>query len=163
MRSIITIAAGLALALAPVAHAQVTCSEMIRVTDYSKDDFDDILGEEIDDEFYEATYTLAGATECTLDFGWDSVYACLWVYDSYSAAYSAYGSQRAAVASCLPGWSTDAMTPAAFATDGYRTLEGTFYNGAGVNADYEWGVYVEEHTSSNGTDWHVSVGLAYLW
>jgi hypothetical protein len=35
--------------------------------------------------------------------------------------------------------------------------------GAGSNVDLEWGVYLEEHASANGTDWHVTIGLAYLW
>jgi hypothetical protein len=163
MKSAIPILAGLALALAPAAHAQVSCSEISSVTGYSKDEFDDIIGEEVDDDYYKATYSISGATECTLDFGWDSVYQCIWVYNSQSAASAAYHAQRGAVAACLPGWTADPMTPSATATDGYRTLEGVFYAGAGSNVDLEWGVFLEEHTSTNGTDWHVAVGLAYLW
>jgi hypothetical protein len=163
MKSAIPMAVGLALALAPVALAQVTCSEMSRVAEYSKDDFEDIEGDQVDDDYYKATYSFSGAAECTLDFGWDSVYTCLWLYDSQAAASAAYHAQRGAVAACLPGWSTDPMTPAATATNGYRTLDGVFYVGAGSNVDLEWGVYLEEHASANGTDWHVTIGLAYLW
>jgi hypothetical protein len=162
MKSAIPVVAGLALALAPAAHAQVTCAEMSRVAEYSKDDFEDIAGEEVDDDFYKATYSLSGATECTLDLGWDAVYQCIWVYDSLAMANAAYYTQRGAVSACLPGWNPDPLTPAA-ATDGYRTLEGVYYLGAGSNVDLEWGVFVEEHTHANGTDWHVNVGLAYLW
>ena len=163
MKSAIPIVAGLALALAPAAHAQVTCSEMSRVTEYSKDEFDDILGDEVDDDYYKATYSFSGATECTLDFGWDSVYQCIWVYNNQAAASAAYHAQRGAVAACLPGWSVDQMTPDAAAKDSYRTLEGVFHVGADSNSDLEWGVFLEEHTAANGTDWHVAVGLAYLW
>jgi hypothetical protein len=73
MKSAIPIVAGLALALAPAAHAQVTCSDVSRITAYAADDFDDIIGDEVDDDYYKATYSVAGAAECTLDFGWDSV------------------------------------------------------------------------------------------
>lgn len=162
MKSAIPIVAGLALALAPAAHAQVTCSEMGRVAEYSKDDFDDIIGEEVDDDYYKATYAFSGAAECTLDFGWDSVYSCLWAYDNYAAANTALYAQRSAVSACLPGWNPEALVPST-AANGYRTIEGTYYVGAGSNSDYEWGVFLEEHTFDGGTDWHVVVGLAYLW
>jgi hypothetical protein len=163
MKATTPIAASLVLALAPAAHAQVTCSEVNRLIEYSKDDFDEIAGEEVDDDFYKATYTLAGAAECTVDYAFDSVYGCLWVYDSYSAASAALSSQGYALLSCLSGWTPKSITPATTATDGYRTLQGTYYTGTGVNEDLEWSVGLEEHTHSQGTDWHVWVDLAYLW
>jgi hypothetical protein len=163
MKSVIPIAASLALALAPAAYAQVTCSEVSRLIEYAKDDFDDITGEEIDDDYYKASYSLPGAAECTVDYNFDSVYYCLWVYDSYSAASAALSAQGYALVSCLSGWTPRSITPDATASAGYRMLQGTSYEGSGANVDFEWSVGLEEHTHAQGTDWHVWVDIAYLW
>jgi hypothetical protein len=163
MKSVIPIAASLALALAPAAYAQVSCSEIASLNAYGLDDFDDIAEEEIEEDYYDASFRLSGAEECTVDYAFDSVYSCLWVFASYAEASSALSAQLSAIGPCLAGWSSRNATPDSTATDGYRTLQGVFYEGAGTYIDMEWGVGLEEHTSSSGTDWHVWVDLAYLW
>lgn len=155
--------ASLALAFAPAAHAQVSCSEVSAVIGYADDDFESISGDEVDDDLYEATYALNGSQECTVDYAFDSVYSCLWVFDSQAAAASAYNMQYGAVSRCLSGWTTKPMTPETTANAGYRMLQGGLISGSGDAADLEWAVYLDEHTVGSVTDWHVSVGLAYLW
>jgi hypothetical protein len=163
MKFVIPIAASLALALAPAAYAQVTCSEISRLNASGLDDFDDIAEDEIDDEVYDTSFTLGGADECSIDYAFDSIYACLWVFDTYASASAALNSHFNAVASCLPAWTREALTSSAANSNGIRTLQGMTYAGAGGNADLEWAVYLEEHTFDATTDWHVWVGVAYLW
>ena len=163
MKITIPALASLALALAPAAHAQVSCSEVSAVIGYAEDDFEDISGDEIDDDLYEATFALNGSQECSVDYTLDSVYSCLWVFDSQAAAASAYTTQYSTVSRCLSGWTTKDMTPEATANAGYRVLQGAFVTGSGDASDLEWAVILEEHTVDSATDWHVAVGLAYLW
>jgi hypothetical protein len=165
----LTIAAGTGkaalagLTLAPGAWAQVTCSDVGRLNSLALDDFDDIAEDEIDDDLYETSFSLAGAEECSIDYGWDSVYSCMWVYSDYASASAAFGSQRSSVSYCLSGWSTRSGTPDATATDGYRTLAVNFYEGSGSYIDVEWAVVLEEHAEAGNLHYHVFVETAYLW
>ena len=166
MKSTVAIAA-LAFALAPVtlapsAHAQVTCTEVNQLNAHGLEDFDAITGDEIEDDFYKATYTLNGALECSIDYGFDSVYTCTWVFSTQAEAAAAWNAQVGAVSSCLPGWPARPETPNSEASAGYRTLQSTYFAGSGTYVDMEWGVFLEEHTFDGGTDWHVGVGLAWL-
>ncbi|CAM9988725.1 unnamed protein product, partial [Phaeothamnion confervicola] len=89
--------------LAPSAHAQVTCSEVSQLNAYGLDDFDAIAGEEIDDELYKTSYALPGAIDCSIDYGFDSIYTCTWVFSTYTDAAAAWNAQVGAVSSCLSG------------------------------------------------------------
>ncbi len=163
MKSVIPVAASVALALAPAAYAQVGCSEIASLNAYGLDDFDSIVDEEIEDDLYDTSYWLSGAEECTIDYAFDSVYSCLWIYDSQAAASTAWSAQLSAIGPCLAGWSSSNATPDSAATDGYRTLQAVYYAGAGTHVDMEWALGLEEHTGASGTDWHVWLDLAYLW
>jgi hypothetical protein len=154
--------AALAIAFAPSAYAQVTCTEVNQLNAHGLDDFDDIAGEEIDDDFYKATYALNGSIECSIDYGFDSVYTCTWVFSTHAEAVAAWNAQVGAVSSCLSGWRARPETPSGTASGGYRALQSTFFEGSGTYVDMEWGVFLEEHTFDGGTDWHVNVGLAWL-
>lgn len=163
MKAFMPLAGSLALALAPVAHAQVACSEVASVNRYGLDDFDEIAEDEIDDDYYDASFYLSGASECTVDYSFDSIYSCVWTFPSQSAAASAFNAQVAAVGSCLSGWQVRTQSPSGAASNGYRELQASYYAGSGSYIDMEWGVFLEEHTFDAGTDWHVVIGLAYLW
>jgi hypothetical protein len=155
-------AALLGLTLAPAAYAQVTCSEVSRLLSEVESDFENISGEEIDDYLFEATFSISGAYDCQVDLDWDSVYFCEWQYTSYSAAAAAMSSHAAALGYCLSGWKSGSMTADTAADEeGYRTLGGTFWAGTGAYEDMEWDVELEEHTDSNGTHYHVWIGLIY--
>ncbi len=162
MKSVIPIAAGLALVLAPVARAQASCSDVSSLNAYGLDDFDEIAEDEIEEDLYDTSYVISGAEECSIDYAFDSVYSCLWVYSDYSAASAAWNSQLSSLGNCLAGW-TSSPASATEAKDGYRTLQGMYYSGSGTYLDMEWAVILEEHVSDTGTDWHVWVDVAYLW
>ncbi len=163
MKTALVSAALVGLMLAPAAYAQVTCSNVTRLLSEAQTDFEDITDDEIDDDYYEASYWIGDADECTIDYSLDSVYTCTWVYSSYSSAQAEFNSDLSSVSSCLSGWSTKAVSPDATATDGYRTLGGTRFVGSGTYIDLEWVVELEEHTDSEGLHYHVWVDLAYLW
>lgn len=163
MKTALVSAALVGLMLAPAAYAQVTCSDVSRLLSEAETDFEDITDEEIDDDYFDASYRIGDADECTIDYSLDSVYTCSWVYSSYSSAQVEFSSDLNSVSSCLSGWSAKALTPDASATDGYRTLVGTRFVGSGDYEDMEWVVELEEHTDSDGLHYHVWVDLAYLW
>jgi hypothetical protein len=163
MKAFTPIAASLALALAPVAHAQVACSEVASLNSYGLEDFDEIADGEIEDDYYKASFSLSGASECTIDYSFDSIYSCVWTFPSQSAAASAFNSQVNAVSSCLAGWQHRTESPSGTVSNGFRQLQASYYEGSGSYIDMEWGVFLEEHTFDGGADWHVTVGLAYLW
>lgn len=167
MKRALASAALLGLTLAPGAYAQITCSEVNRLIVESDVDFEDIAGEEIDDELYRATFRLAGATACEIDLEFDSVYYCDFPYQSYGDASAALGSQVAALGYCLTssGWSAPKAlkTDSTADSDGYRTIAGTYWEGTGKNVDLEWAVELEEHRDSNGLHYHLWVDLAYYW
>jgi hypothetical protein len=164
MRSAIPIAAVLALALAPAAHAQVNCTEISRISKSALDgEFKDLTGKEIEDDLFNATYKLTGAAECTVEFSFDTVYACLWTYVTEADATTAYNAQVMAVGGCLPAWERRDDNDAGNFSDGLRYVRGFYFAGAGDESDLEWGVSMEEHRTATENDWHVWVELAYLW
>lgn len=163
MKQMLVLAAIAGLFLVPAAHAQVNCSEINRLNGEAFDDFDAILGEELDDGLYRATYTLTGAGSCSVNYEWDSVYSCEYQFADYSAASGTRDSLAATIAACLPGWPSAGVTTDSAATDGYRTLAGTRFAGSGTYADLEWVSVLEEHTDTNGTHYHVWVELGYYW
>jgi hypothetical protein len=97
-----------------------------------------------------------------LDYEFDSIFSCLFVFDSLASAQSAMNAHAASIVTCLPGWAAEQLSPATTATNGVRSLQGATYAGSGDQEDLEWAAYMEEHTFDGGRDWHVWVGLAYL-
>jgi hypothetical protein len=162
MKIALPLLASLIVGFAPCAAAQVTCTEIKTVIAAAEEDFDAFEGEKISEDYYKSTYKLPGAEGCSLDYEFDSVFSCLFVYDSLASAQAAMNAHAASIVACLPGWAIEQQEPAAQATDGLRALEGRFYSGKGDQEDLEWAVYMEEHTIDGGRDWHVWVGLAYL-
>ena len=163
MKRALTLAVTLGLILAPAAYAQATCSEIVRINSEALEDFDAIAGEEIEGDLYEASVWLSGAGDCNIDYEFDSIYSCLYQFESYDSAAAALNANLAAVGSCLAGWTSSSVTPDSEAKEGYRTLSGTLHAGTGDYEDMEWAVILEEHTGTHGTDYHVWVQLAYYW
>jgi hypothetical protein len=163
LKTAATAAAAAALFLAPAAYAQATCAAINNLTAHAFDDFEAIVGDEIDEEYYYATVNLDGASECTIDYDFDSIYTCMWVFDTQAEAAVALSSQISEMGSCLSGWTRDTATPEANSLNGFRLLDGAYFSGSGDYADMEWAAVIEEHTADEGTDWHMLVGLAYLW
>jgi hypothetical protein len=166
MKLALASAALLGLTLAPGAWAQISCTEVNRLISESDNDFEDISGEEVDLDLYEATYNVAGAKECLVDLEWDAVYSCEWQYAYHSDASSALSSHVAALGYCLgSGWSAPKSMKVDSTADsnGYRTIAGTIWDGTGKYADMEWAVELEEHTDSNGTHYHLWVDIVYYY
>ncbi len=149
------------LILTPAAYAQATCSEFARITSEALGDFDAITGDEIEADLYKASVWLSGAGECQIDNEWDSIYTCLYQFESHASASAAWDNHHAVLSSCFADWAPIGMTPSSEGKDGYRTLSGTRYTGTGDFEDMEWAVFLEEHTGSHGTDYHVTLELVY--
>lgn len=149
------------LMLAPAAYAQPACSEFARITAEALEDFDTITGDEVGSHLYKATVWLSGAGECQIDFDWDSIYTCLYQFESLASASANLDSHQAAISSCLAGWQPTSMMPESESQDGFRSLSGTRYTGTGEYADMDWAVVLQEHTGTHGTDYHVLVELIY--
>jgi hypothetical protein len=162
MKIALPLLASLILLLAPCAAAQVTCAEIKTVIAAAEDDFEAFEGEKISEDYYKSTYTLSGAENCSLDYDFDSIFSCLFVFDSLASAQAAMNAHAASIVACRPGWDVEQQQPATQAADGRRSREGAYYSGKGDQADLEWAVFMEEHTIDGGRDWHVWVGLAYL-
>ena len=162
MKSAIPIAAGLALALAPAAHAQVICSEIDRVSKSAPGDFKDLKGQETEDDLFRAKYSLPGARECTLEYSFDTTYSCVWTYSTEEAATAAYNAQVMAVGGCLPTWERRDDNDSGNFSDGLRFVRGLYFAGIDNQSDLEWGVFMEEHKSSKEADWHLSISLVHL-
>lgn len=161
MKLALTLSVTLGLMLTPAAYAQATCSEIARINSEALEDFDAITGDEIEDDHYKASVWLSGAGDCQIDFEFDSIYTCLYQFESYASASAAWNAHVAAVSSCLADWKPGSVTPDSAATDGYRTLSGTRHTGTGNYEDMDWAVILQEHTGTHGTDYHVLVELVY--
>lgn len=158
--SLLAIAA--ALVLAPMAQAQVSCSEISALMEAATEDFDSVAGEEVDDGVYAATAKLNAANDCQVTFDLSSTYACIWVYDSLDTAREDYGMQTQALGQCLGEWDREAFTPSSD-DPAYKRLEGaSFFQTDDDGAEMTWVAYVEEHLDGDARDWHVWVGLDYF-
>jgi hypothetical protein len=162
------LAAAIGFALAPIihapmAHAQAVCSDVPKLVDYALDDFDDIIDEEVSDDLYSTTEMLANAAECGVSYEFDSVYACMWIYDNAAAAGAAYNAQVSALAPCLASGWTPATPVMGNPANGLTPLSKAVYDGEDDNTDLEWTVMMEEHQQDGIHDWHVWVALSYLW
>ena len=162
MKIALPLLASLIVGFAPCAAAQVTCAEIKTVIAAAEDDFEAFEGEKISEELYKSTYALPGAQYCTVGFEFDSIFSCLFVFDSLASAQTAMNAHSASMAACLPGWAVEQLTPPTTVTDGVRSLQGATYTGSGDQIDLEWAVYLDEHIFDGGRDLHVGIGLAYL-
>ena len=97
------------LALAPAAYAQGSCSDITRTVNEARSDFVSITGEELADFSYAATFEMPNASACTISVEWDSLYQCLWVHETESAARTTFDALTSTAASCLAGWKTESV------------------------------------------------------
>ena len=161
MKLALALCATLGLVLAPAAYAQVSCSEFARITSEGLGDFSAITGDEVQDDLYESSVWLSGADDCGIGMEWDSIYTCLYQFDSYASASASLSTHLAELSSCLAGWAPSSIAADDIADDGFRTLSGTRYSGTGDYEDMDWAVILQEHTGEHGTDYHVLVELVY--
>lgn len=151
-----------ALAIAPVAQAQISCKQANELVAAADEDFAAMSGKELGDGVYEASYLLDGAAGCQVTSDWSVAYSCMWTFDSLAGAQAAYGASSHALAECFSGWERDPYAESS-GEDGVKTIEGaSYYSTNDDGAEYTWLVYVEEHVANDGRDWHVWVGLDYF-
>lgn len=157
------LAAAAGLLVAPAAIAQVTCDDLTRAMYEADNDFDDILGDEIDIDWYEATFLMTGTRDCTVEYPDDSYYVCTWTYDNLSASQSAYDRLASAGRSCLSSWDVKTIPSGSRNSLGFQTIAGLRFVGSGEFRDMEWSFLLGEHTTKDGTHYDVEAELAYFW
>jgi hypothetical protein len=156
-----SVAIAAALASAPIAHAQVTCTDVSRIVAAAGEDFESLAGDEIDDELYKSTYLIAGANDCSVDLFLDAIHSCIWNFPSQADAIQAYNTNVAAIAPCLSAWKASAMKIEADPVDGSRLVAGMSYVGSGDFEFLEWVIVLEEVISGKPTPYRLWVELVY--
>jgi hypothetical protein len=137
MKALVPIAASLALALAPAAHAQISCVELTLVLQSGLSDFEQIKGAPDKDEenVWRSSFSLPGAGQCYVLKGkadaW--VYTCDSVFKGESTAASAFDASVASVASCLSSWTRQ---PVVNSPAPGRVLDSAAFIGANLNRGF---------------------------
>ena len=150
------------LAVAPVAHAQISCQQVQNLMEAATEDFDSIAGEEVSDSVYTASLELEAAIQCQVTFDLSATYACVWTYDTLAAARADYGRQAAALGGCLDGWEREAFEPSADDPK-FQRLEGlSYFQEDDDGGLMTWTTYLEEHIDGDTHDWHVWLGADYF-
>lgn len=160
MKSLISaVAAAACLALAPVAQAQVSCADMQRTVYAALLDFDDIIGEELDDFSFATTFELPGATSCTIAAEWDSLYQCLWVHDSREAAEATFSTIAGTAAACFPAWSPKGVLDDLPLPD--TAVMHAVRSGSGEYQDMEVLIHLNRFEEAGQIDWEVWYEVIY--
>jgi hypothetical protein len=147
------------LAFAPVAHAQVSCEDISETLDEALYDFDGIIGEEIEDDFYESDLWLPDATDCTVLLDWDAIYYCFWSHGSEAEARAAYADLTNVVAACLPDWKPESMLDETTAPE--TAVAYSVRSGSGEYQDIEVLVHLDRFEDGGQVTWEVWYELAY--
>jgi hypothetical protein len=150
-----------ALALLPVAHAQVSCFEVEELLDLAWDDFLDITGESANDEVYETDYWLADANECFVSIDFAAMYVCFWTLAGEADAEAAFTTISQSMEACLTDWDRHrdvSLAPEA----GMTAVRSLVLGGTGEFVDMEWLLSLDRHQTDQMTDWHVSLALTYF-
>lgn len=153
-----------AFTIAPVAQAQASCEDLAAVVEAAEFDFEDVLGEEIDDDLYESTLVLSGARECTVSYDWDSAYLCIWETSDEASARRMVDTQLATLRACL----NDAWDESAIAddhSDAWRFIAGSTFSLTFVDTDEELVFVTRADASKQGTPtiYEVELKLNYTW
>lgn len=157
-----SIALALAFALAPAAHAQLSCDDVRRLNAAVLDDFESIAGEEVDDGIFRTSVHMAGAKSCAIDLFFEAVHSCSWNFSTEQAAVDAYNVNVATLASCISGWSQHGADPDATPSDDVRKIAETHFAGGGEYDGIEWQVSVEQDTGASSAGYRLWVELIYF-
>lgn len=160
-KQILVVCAG--LLLAPAAMAQATCDDIKLVTEESSADFEDILGEEIDEEFYEAALTMTGTDDCTVEYWEESYYTCTWSYRNQADATAVYDNLASTAKACLPEWKLKSLDAGNSSSAGIRRLSGLLFTNSMKYEDLEWSFTLKEHTVDGSVHYDVEAELVYFW
>lgn len=134
--------AAAALALAPLAHAQ-DCKPLESVIASAAEDFDPILGDQIDDGVFDVSVSFFEADTCEVD-AYIAQYYCLWARPTVADADKAIAPLYDMAKVCLSGpwdWTDLAgktTSAKAVITEGYQMkARGGLYEGAVVRVYME--------------------------
>jgi hypothetical protein len=157
-----SIAVALAFALAPAAHAQLTCDDVRRLNGAVLGDFESLAGDEVDDGIFETSLHMAGAKYCAIDIFFEAVHSCSWDFSTEQAAVAAYNANVATLASCISGWSQHGAEPDTTLSDDVRNVAETHFSGAGEHDGVEWQLAVEQLTGASFSGYRLWVELLYF-
>lgn len=163
MKSGFFAAAALAgLLIAPVAQAQITCDDVERVGSVAESSFGDILGEEIETDYYEATLVLPGARQCRVNYDWSDTYICIWEFADEAAAARFGAEQMTMLRSCLTDdWTEEALD--ADASSEWRLIAGSEFTLSYDDADFVVTSRVDATKDITPTVFEVEFSVDYIW
>jgi hypothetical protein len=137
MKLITPIAASLALALAPAAHAQINCVELTLVLQSGASNFEQLKGAPAEGEkdIWPASYSLPGAGQCDVVRGAAGAwfYSCAAGSKTEARATSSFNESLASVASCLASWTRQ---PVANSSSPGKVLDSVAFTGADANRGF---------------------------
>lgn len=124
--------AAVVFALAPMAHAQ-GCGALNKVLAAAPARFDAVLGEEIDDDYFNASVWVDGnANGCWVDLTISDLYVCGWNFGSQAHLDARYAELTSAARACLAGWTEKDGSGSDPDNPGKKRVE--FSGGPGANA-----------------------------
>lgn len=151
-----------ALALSPIAQAQISCQQANDLIEAAYDEFSSVTGEKVEEGIFRGTDALEGASGCQVHSDFSVAYSCMWVFETLSEAQRAYEMQSGALGSCFDNWTRDPFTTDSGET-GVKSLDGaTFFSLDDDGGEFTWIAYLEEHVVGDARYWHVWVGLDYF-
>ena len=154
-----TAAVAACLVLAPVANAQVSCADVQRTVESARADFEDIIGEELEDFSFASSFEMPGATACTIAVEWDALYQCLWVHSSEAEARATFESVSGVVNSCLSSWKPEGAMDELPLPD--TAVVHTVRSGSGDYQDMEVLVHLNRYEEAGEVDWEVWYEVIY--
>lgn len=141
-----TIMLAIAIAIAPLAHAQTVCEEVARINTSGIYRFDSIKGafvtDESEDELYESNATLFGSEDCLIDQYFEPKHGCVWEFETEAELLATYTSKAAAVAPCFEGWERQDLW-ISDPEETYRVLAGVGYLGADAFEVIVWEIIAD--------------------
>lgn len=156
--------AAIALAGVPVAHAQATCSDINRLLAEADSDFGDIVGDETEEDVFEATFQMTGGRECYVDLSFDSVYGCYWAFTSADVAVRFVDAQVATMRGCLKAgaWTETPLGPNEPSSE-WRLLKGAEFEGDALFSDMILQVRADTRLYEGREVFEAEVSLSYLY
>jgi hypothetical protein len=137
MKLITLITAGFALALAPAAHAQITCVELTLVLQSGLTNFEQLKGAPAEGEkdIWLASFSLPDAGQCDVIKGAAGAwfYSCAAGSKTEARAASAFNESLASVASCLSSWTRQ---PVVNSSSPGKVLDSVAFIGADANRGF---------------------------
>jgi len=161
MKIMAGLVAAAAIGLLPIAQAQVACGGFAQLVELAWDDFEEIIGDEVEDGIFEADHLFDGADHCTVTLDVFAEYACLFVYPTEAEGSSGYASARVAFDSCLAAWARENVEADGSDTT-FTAIRSQVASGRDELADLEWYLTFERHNRPEGPDWHVVLALTYF-